>query len=93
VWLRALLNAIDIPQLSATPLKCDNESAITLSGDPSFHNKVKHIDIKYHYIRECVDNNTIAVTHVNSKNNLADVFTKPLDPKPFLQFRDHMGVR
>jgi hypothetical protein len=92
VWLRALLNAIDIPQSAPTPLKCDNNAAIILSSDPSFHSRVKHIDIKFHYIRECVENKAVEVTYVNTKDNLADAFTKPLDAKPFCHMRGLMGV-
>ena len=93
IWLRTLLNAIDIPQTIPSPLKCDNNAAITLSSDPSFHNRVKHIDIKYHYIRECVDAKALDVVYVNTKDNIADAFTKPLDPKPFSRMRSLMGLR
>lgn len=53
-WLHSL-DALGFCQLSPTPLLCDNQSSITLAGDPSFHARVKHIDIKYHYIRECIE--------------------------------------
>jgi hypothetical protein len=93
VWLRALLNAIDIACAEPTQLLCDNNAAIILSGDPSFHNRVKHIDTKYHYIREHVEAKTLTVAYVNTKDNIADAFTKPLDPKPFTRMRELMGLK
>jgi hypothetical protein len=92
VWLRALLNSVEINQTRPIPLLCDNNGSIVLTGDPSFHNRVKHIDIKYHYIRECVDRGDVDVSYVNTKDNIADAFTKPLDTKSFRRMRDLMGV-
>jgi len=93
VWLRALLLALDHGQLRATLLRCDNNGALILSGDPSFHARVKHIDVKFHYIRERVAANEIEVKYVNTKDNLADAFTKALPAKSFEAMRELMGVR
>jgi Reverse transcriptase (RNA-dependent DNA polymerase) len=92
VWLRALLLGLCHPQRTPTPLRCDNNGAIVLTGDPSFHSRVKHIDVKYHYIRELVENGTLDVRYVNTKLNVADVFTKALAPKPFAYMRRLMGL-
>ena len=93
VWLRRLLLGLLHPQVKATPLRCDNNGALVLTGDPSFHARVKHIDIKYHYIRELVEANILKVDYVHTKSNIADVFTKPLSLQPFLVMRDRMGLR
>lgn len=93
VWLRALLTGLGFPPTYATPLLCDNNSAIKLSDDPSFHSRVKHIDIKYHLIREYSDNNVLHVSWISTHDNVADIFTKPLGPKPFLRLRAFMGIR
>jgi hypothetical protein len=92
VWLRALLLGLCHPQCNVTPLRCDNNGSIVLTGDPSFHSCVKHIDVKYHYIRELVENKAIDVRYVNTKLNVADGFTKPLAPKPFQQMQSRMGL-
>ena len=58
---------------------CDNNSTICLANDPEFHTRTKHIDIRYHYIREAIVNNSITVVHVPTEENIADVLTKGLD--------------
>ena len=55
VWLRKLLSGLFDLQLEATWIYCDNESCIKLSENPMFHNKSKHIEIKYQYIRDMVE--------------------------------------
>ena len=54
VWLRKLLSNLFDLQLDATYIYCDNQSCMKLSENPVFHNKSKHIEIKYHYIRDMV---------------------------------------
>jgi len=50
IWLRSLLNVIDIHQTAPTPMMCDNMATIDLSKDPLLHTHVKHINIKYHFL-------------------------------------------
>ena len=92
MWLRALLLGLDHPQLKPTVLSCDNNGALQLTSDPSFHSRTKHIDIRHHYIHECVSNGSLTVKYINTHDNLADAFTKPLVAKPFVRFRSLMGV-
>ncbi len=54
--------------------------------------RAKHIDVKYHLIRDCVMNGTVSVQHVRSEDNLADEFTKPLGRVAFQKFRDKIDV-
>ena len=58
-------------------LKVDNKGAIDLSKNPVHHERSKHIDIRYHFIREKVEDNTVILLKVSSQDNLADAFTKP----------------
>ena len=60
------------------PLFIDNEGALKLSRNPELHNRTKHIDIKYHHLREKVEDGTVTTLRVDTKDNLADVLTKPL---------------
>jgi hypothetical protein len=92
VWLRALLLAIGFPQTAPTPLLCDNQGSIILSGDPSFHTHVKYVNIKYHYIREHVNANEIVIRWVEGLKNIADTFTKALPPKTFQLLHTAMGL-
>ena len=54
VWMRKLLSDLFDLQLDATCIYCDNQSCVKLSENPVFHDKSKHIEIKYHYIRDMV---------------------------------------
>lgn len=58
----------------------DNQSTIKISKNPESHKRSKHIDIKYHYNRELVEANIIAIHYVKTADNIADIFTKPLGP-------------
>ncbi|PKU73279.1 Retrovirus-related Pol polyprotein from transposon TNT 1-94 [Dendrobium catenatum] len=78
IWLRRLLQELDIPQNVPTILYCDNTSAIALANNPVYHARTKHIEIDCHFIRECIKNQSIQVHHISSKDQLADLFTKAL---------------
>ena len=59
-------------------MKIDSESAIQLSKNPVFHDRSKHIDVRYHYIRECVEENRVILEFVGTVEELADILTKAL---------------
>ena len=63
-------------------MSCDNQGAIALSKNPTKHSKAKHIDIRYHFVRECHEKGVLDLKYVPSNDNFADIFTKP--PKKFL---------
>jgi hypothetical protein len=92
-WLRMLLQEVEFPQLSASPLMCDNNGAIVLTEDSSFHARVKHIDMAHHSIRERVTQRQIKLHYVRSKDNIADIFTKALPRKDFDRLRACLGIR
>lgn len=82
IWLQMLLKGIGLDFTStATTLFCNNKSAITLSEDPTAHARVKHFNVKYHFIRECAQMGEIIIKYVNMKDNVANLFTKAL-PRP-----------
>ena len=70
----------------------DNESTIQLMKNPVFHGRRKHIDIRYHFIRECVEEGQIVVEHVDSKDQRADIFTKALTHVKYGEMRRMIGV-
>ncbi|PKU73211.1 Retrovirus-related Pol polyprotein from transposon TNT 1-94 [Dendrobium catenatum] len=80
-WIRRLLQELNCSQPTATPLFCDNVSAIALANNPVFHAQTKHIEVDCHYIRHCIKDNTIRVHHIPTKDQIADLFTKSL-PSP-----------
>lgn len=78
MWLRGLLNCIGHPQHSATIIKEDNTSCMLIATSPKQHSRTKHIDIKYHFLRNAIKDNIIVLEYCPSESMLADVFTKSL---------------
>jgi uncharacterized protein YwlG (UPF0340 family) len=78
LWLRNLLGELTGNQMKAVTLMVDNNSAIALMKNPVFHGKSKHIEIKFHFIRECVERGQIMVKRVGTLEQKTDALTKPL---------------
>ncbi|XP_074361226.1 secreted RxLR effector protein 161-like [Apium graveolens] len=68
-------------------------ASIDLAKNPMFHGRSKHIDIRYHFIRECVDRGEIVVKHVATENQKADIQTKALTTVKFERMRKLLGVK
>ena len=75
-----------------TPIFCDNTSAIAITHNPVMHSKTKHIDIRYHFIRDHVMKNDVEIHFVPTDKQLADIFTKPLDDKTFKHLISELGM-
>ena len=73
-------------------IKCDNTSAINMSKNPIMHSKTKHIPIKYHYLWEHVSQKAIKLEYIDTKEQITDIFTKPLPKEAFEHLRQKMGV-
>ena len=78
VWMHSWLAEVGVKYSSPGLLKADNRGAIALTKNTKDHSKVKHIDIRHHYIRELLRSGVIAIEQVPSEDNLADLFTKPI---------------
>lgn len=85
IWLRRLLKELNLPQMEATEICIDNKSAQALAKNPVYHDRSKHIDTRYHFIRECIAKKEVELKYVKSHDQVADIFTKPLK---FEDFRD-----
>jgi hypothetical protein len=92
VWLRKLLAGLFDLELEATCIWCDNQSCVKLTENPVFHDKSKHIEIRYHYIRDMVQRGAVKLQYVATDEQIADVLTKPLSRVKFVYFRDKLGV-
>eukprot|EP00253_Pinus_taeda_P025547 PITA_25547 len=82
-------------QITCTPpisILCDNTSAISISKNPFMHSKTKHIPIKYHFLREQVLEQKVKLEYVPSKEQVADILTKPLPRESFEYLRKKLGV-
>ena len=77
---------------SKIPIKCDNNSAISISKNPIQHSRNKHIDIKYHFIRDHVLKGDIELEFVSTSEQLANILTKSLDEKIFILIRQRLGM-
>jgi hypothetical protein len=64
-------------------LHCDSTSAISVAKNPVLHSKTKHIEVRYHFLRDNVEKGRITLIHVSTHDQLADIFTKPLDQATF----------
>lgn len=73
-------------------LYCNNMSTINISKNLVKHSRTKHIDIRHHFIRELVESKVIALEHVQTDKQLANIFTKLLDDKYFESLRVAMGL-
>lgn len=93
IWLRKLLNEVTDKCTSPVVLYIDNRSAIDLAKNPVFHGRSKHIDIRYHFIRECVDRWEILIKHIKSDEQRADVLIKALPIVKFEKMRLLFGVK
>ncbi|TFY52997.1 hypothetical protein EVJ58_g9696 [Rhodofomes roseus] len=74
IWLRALLAELTFAQDGPTPINADNQSAIALSKDNVNHSRSNHIDIRHHFIRECILADTVSLKYCPTDVNLADLF-------------------
>ncbi|KAJ9551929.1 LOW QUALITY PROTEIN: hypothetical protein OSB04_015974 [Centaurea solstitialis] len=74
------------------PIYCDSKSAIAITCNPVQHTRTKHIDIRYHFIKDHVERGTIELYFVNTEYQLADLFTKPLDEKRFNFLISKLGI-
>eukprot|EP00253_Pinus_taeda_P035427 PITA_35427 len=91
-WMRRMLTSLCQEQENATVIFCDNSSAIALSKNSVFHKRTKHIDTRFHYIRELVNNGEIVLKHCRTQEQVADILTKPLEHKSFEFFRKCLGI-
>ena len=92
IWLQYLLTDLQIPSTSAPIIWCDNLGATYLSANPVFHARTKHVEVDYHFIRDRVAKKEIQIRFISSKDQLADVFTKPLPAPSFTAFRFKLRV-
>jgi hypothetical protein len=92
VWLAWLL--ADLKQEEARPveLRVDNKSALALMKNPVFHERSKHIRVRYHYVRQCIEEGSIHADFISTKDQLADIGTKALGRVRFQELCARIGM-
>ena len=93
LWLRSVLSELTGGEPGVVKLYVDNKSAIALMKNLVFHGRSMHIDTKYHFIRECIDEGQIAVQFVCTEEQRADALTKALPAAKLAIMRHQLGVR
>jgi hypothetical protein len=91
LWMKQTLTDIHVEYDEPIPIYRDNTSAINISKNPVMHYKLKHIPIKYHFLREQVVEKNIRVEYVGTKEQVVDIFTKPIPREAFEYIRQRLG--
>jgi hypothetical protein len=92
LWLRKMLVGLFGVQLRPTVIYCDNQSCIKLSKNPVFHDRPKHIEIRYHFIHDYVQRGVVELQYISTDEQVADILSKALNRGKFVIFRDKLGV-
>ncbi|GJV77649.1 hypothetical protein Tco_1509233 [Tanacetum coccineum] len=90
IWLKGLLIELGV-NLRSVVVNCNNQSAIHLSRNAMFYERTKHINVRYHFIREIVESKEIEVAKIGTKDNAADAFTKVVPGPKFKYCMEILG--
>lgn len=74
-------------------IMCDNSSAIKLSRNPVMHRRTKHIDVRYHYLRNLSNEGAMKLVFVGTNDQVADIMTKPIKLDQYEKLRLQLGVQ
>jgi hypothetical protein len=91
LWMKQTLLDYGV-KFDCIPLLCDNESAMKIATNPIQHKRTKHIDIRHHFLRDHVSKGDVVMESVRNDDQLADIFTKPLDETRFCKLRSELNV-
>jgi hypothetical protein len=91
IYIRALAKELGYYSQAKFPIYIDNKSAIDLSENPVFHERTKHINVKFHYIRDLINKGIIDLIYINTEEQKADGFTKALDKVKYKRFLKQIG--
>lgn len=92
IWLKKILKVLHFKEDGPTLIYCDNSSAIKLSKNPVLQGWSKHIDVKYHFLRDLTNDEVINLVYCRSEDQIADILTKPLKFPAFQKLRELLGV-
>ena len=92
IWLLRFLKEIGYDISNQNVIYCDNQSAIALAHNPEHHARTKHIDIQYHFVRNCVEDGTTRLEYCPTEDMVADGLTKALGPERHRKLAKMMGM-
>jgi hypothetical protein len=90
-WIRNIFLELGM-RLGPIPIYADNQGSIFIGSNPVQEICTKHIDVKYHYVCECIAVKKIVLYHVPTEDNTADIFTKNLGRLKFEKFKQQLGI-
>ncbi|KAK6150594.1 hypothetical protein DH2020_015526 [Rehmannia glutinosa] len=91
LWMRQQPRDYEIEE-KEIPIMCDNTSAIAITQNPVLHSRTKHIDVRYHFIRDHVEKKDITLEYISTDKRLVDIFTKPLCESRFEELKHELGL-
>lgn len=91
IWIQRLLEELRYKQPKII-VYCDNQSSLHIARNPAFHSKTKHIGVQYHFVREVVEEGSVDMQKIHTKDNLADVMTKPINADKFYWCNSSYGI-
>lgn len=92
IWFKRIQEELGYEVSKSTRIMCDNTSTIKLSKNPVFHGRCKHIGVRFHFLRDLVNNGEISLEHCGSQEQVADIFTKALSREAFEKLRSRLGI-
>ena len=93
IWIQQFLRDIRFPLPDPSTILVDNQGAIALATNPTFHARTKHIGVRHHFIRDRVECRDIILNYVPTDDQVADILTKALAYDKFSRFRSSMGLQ
>jgi hypothetical protein len=93
VWLSRLMEEMLVKKSETPLLYVDNKAAISLIKNPVLHDRSKHIEIRFHYIRECLERGLIKVNFIQTEEQLGDILAKPLAQVKFKELHSKISVQ
>lgn len=91
IWIQRLMEELGHKQQKIS-VYCDSQSALHIARNPTFHSRTKHIGVQYHFVREVVEEGSVDMQKIHTKDNLADVMTKPINADKFIWCRSSYGL-
>lgn len=93
LWLKWLLKELDMEVTGPTPLFCDNQATCHIANNPVFHERTKHDEMDCYFVRERVESQEVQPMHIDTKDQIADLFTKPLGTTQLCNLLDKLGTQ
>ncbi|KAJ1255761.1 hypothetical protein BS78_K163600 [Paspalum vaginatum] len=91
LWMKSTLSDFGL-SFRKIPLLVDSTSTLSVAKNPVLHSRTKHIDVRFHFLRDHYEKGDIDLIHVETENQLADIFTKPSDLRIFAHLCGELGV-